>query len=140
MLDLAPARNLKGSTGAIKDIYQIENSSQVLTCGYDRFLRLFDYKSYEDPSHFYLKNKLNVIYPYEIKPESFDEDLDDEVEDEEEEGGDSLMEESLGELSEGYEDDEGSLEDLEEEEELDEEPSKKKEINAKKKLLGKKRK
>lgn len=97
---------MKGSTGAIKDIYQIPNSSIVLTCGYDRFLRVFDYKTNEDLPQIYMKHKLNVICPYEVimkKEESEDmsEDKDsvvmiegesdDEIDGGEEDEGDEEM-------------------------------------------------
>jgi hypothetical protein len=106
ILDFTIAKSLKGSSGAIKDIRVIENSHVVLTCGYDRFLRIFNYKTYEELPQVYLKNKLNVIYPiaYEcfIEKEEVEEDLgedseemfdDDEIVEDEEEGGDDEDEE-----------------------------------------------
>ena len=91
---------MKGSSGAIKDIVVIPDSFVVMTCGYDRFLRIFNYKTYEELPQVYLKNKLNVIYPVEYdsvkeKEEENEEDEsdemfdDDEMEEDEEEGDDN---------------------------------------------------
>ncbi len=75
----------------------------------DRHLRVFDYKTNEALPQIYLKNKLNVIFPYEINTkEESSEGEEDESEDEE----DELMEE--GEFDE--EDEEGLEEELEDKE------------------------
>ncbi len=98
-LDFTIAKSLKGSSGAIKDIRPIEGSFVVLTCGFDRFIRVFNYKTYEELPQVYLKNKLNVIFPLEY--ESVQEKEQEEAE----------------ESDEMYDDDE-----LEEDEELNDEP------------------
>jgi hypothetical protein len=136
-IDFTPAKSLKGSTGSIKDIHQVKNTTKVLSVGYDRFLRIFDYKTYEDLPQIYLKNKLNVVYVYEIqeKEEKNEDDEEDEIEDDEdlmEEG--EYDDEDEEEVDEEYEDveennnakeDEGNLDQEEEYSELSEENNKK---------------
>lgn len=110
------AKNLKGSTGAIRDIVHIKGKSNdglTLVCGLDRFLRVFDYRTNADLPQIYLKNKLNVIYPYEVQFNDNDNENENENEDEQgfnEDESDDLMEE--GEFTE--EDDD--LEEAEEDE------------------------
>ncbi len=96
------AKSLKGSTGAIKDILELNNNI-IASCGMDRFLRLFNYKTSEDLPQIYLKNKLTVIYPYEEEKEQTEEDNKDEEEDN----------------SDEYDDDSLMMEDEEEEEDED---------------------
>jgi hypothetical protein len=93
---------LKGSTGAIRDICNLANSSIVLSCGLDRYLRVFNYKTYEDMPQIYTKTKLNVLYPLEYEIEENNE-------------------ENLDEEAEMFEDEDLEEEELEEEEGLDEE-------------------
>ncbi len=127
-LDLAIAKSLKGSTGAIKDIVHVKGSNLTFGCGYDRFLRVFDYKTNEDLPQIYLKNKLNVIFPYDVKVENEseeesenedkeynDEDLFEQGEDEENESEDG---ENLNGDNDIEENDEGDdFEDVDDDEE-----------------------
>ncbi len=107
------AKSLKGSTGAVKDIVHVKGSNLAICCGYDRFLRVFDYKTNEDLPQIYLKNKLNVVFPYDVKVESESDNEDnsdhnEELEDEDlfEEGEDEEGEDDVGENyeEEGFED------------------------------------
>lgn len=76
---LAIAKSLKGSTGAIKDIQHVLGSNgKVVSCGLDRYLRVFDFKTYEDLPQIYLKNCLNCVCLYDVNKESLKEDDDDE--------------------------------------------------------------
>jgi hypothetical protein len=78
----------------------------VLTCGLDRYLRVFNYKTYEDLPQIYTKTKLNVLYPLEYEVQS-PKDSEDEANEEEEE-----MFEEEDELDEEDEANEVSNEDL----------------------------
>ncbi len=122
------AKSLKGNTGSVRQVRHVKGTSVALTVGLDRHLRVFDHKTNEELPSFYLKNKLNCLFPYEvnIKEESEDdEDIDEDGEDSE------LMEE--GEFDE--EDDECNDE---EEEEDDNEDEEEEVLNKKKKSKNKK--
>ena len=111
---------MKGSTGAVKDIVHVKGSNLAICCGYDRFLRVFDYKTNEDLPQIYLKNKLNVVFPYDVKVESESDDEDNSEGDNKELEDEDLFEE--GEDEEGDDYDEGEYneeEDFEEEDDFE---------------------
>jgi hypothetical protein len=126
------AKTLKGSTGAIRDILHLKGGL-TLSCGLDRFLRVFDYKTYEDLPQVFLKNKLNVLFPFEVetKEESEEEDDEDDFMEEGEDEDDFKEEDdeldSNQEQSQNESENEG-FEEIEEEQEesLTEKPKKNK--------------
>jgi ribosome biogenesis protein NSA1 len=80
IVDMVVAKTLKGSTGAIRDIVHL-NGGLTLSCGLDRFLRVYDYKTYEDLPQVFMKNKLNVLFPFEV--EAKEESVEGEAEEDE---------------------------------------------------------
>ena len=113
------AKSMKGSTGAVKDIVHVKGSNLTFSCGYDRFLRVFDYKTNEDLPQIYLKHKLNVVFPYDVQVEDESDDEENskdskgDLEDEElfEEGEDEEVENDDGaeadQEGEDFDDDDG---------------------------------
>jgi len=92
---------MKGNTGAIRDIKIIPGSNILASCGLDRFLRTYNYKTMEDMPHIYLKNKLTALHFIEYDNV---ESNDKEEEDEEDDGEESEIFESF----EDEEEDEGN--------------------------------
>jgi hypothetical protein len=87
----------------------------VLTCGLDRHLRLFNYKTYEDMPQMYTKTKLNVLYTLEFEEDSpVEEDESDGMLDEEDEMLEDEDEE--GEEEDDFGEDEGDFGEVEDNE------------------------
>jgi hypothetical protein len=103
---------LKGSTGAIRDIHNVEGTPIVLTCGLDRYLRVFNYKTYEDMPQIYMKTKLNVLYPLDVEKVKEKEEEESELDEE-----DEMLEEE-DEMDEGDEEDDDE-DDIPDDEEFD---------------------
>lgn len=121
--DFAIAKSLKGSLGSIRDIQHVPNSEIVVTCGLDRYLRVFNYKTYEDMPHLYIKNRLNTICLWDYsqintkKEENDDENSNDDSfsaneEEEFEEFEDDEEEEDNNEEEEEDDDDDDSFENI----------------------------
>ena len=102
-IDLKIVKSLKGNTGAIRDIKIYPGTNIVASCGLDRFLHTYNYKTMEEMPHIYLKNKLTSVHFYECNNE---EKLESDSQDEEEEENNDEMFESFEDEDEEEGDDE----------------------------------
>lgn len=106
-------KSFKGNTSSIKDIAHMPNSSLIAICGYDRYLRWYDFKKGMN-GHVYMKNKCTQICFIQKLNDKEDEEEDDDEEEEENELYSDLEEEENvqeGEDNE-YEEDEESKEQI----------------------------
>lgn len=65
-IDLFPAKSLKGNTGAVTDILNL-GEGIIASSSSDRYLRIFNYKTYEDMPQIYLKSQLTSLSHFEPK-------------------------------------------------------------------------
>ena len=98
MLDIrksfSACKTFKGNSGAIKTLVNIEQNNNLIVSGFDRYVRIYDYKSGGDEKIF-VKNKVNSAILVELeknKNKEFEDDdesniKDSDLMDEEEEGG-----------------------------------------------------
>jgi ribosome biogenesis protein NSA1 len=84
---------LKGSSGAIRDLYNIPGTPIVLSCGLDRYLRVFNYKTYEEMPQIYMKTKLNTLYALDFGNVQKDNKSGDEEGEDDEAESDEMFEE-----------------------------------------------
>ena len=135
-------KNFRGNSGSVKDIIDVPERNCVVTGGFDRFVRFYDYKSGEDKA-VYIKNKVTKVCLAEVgeiekENEEDEEDeegseidddelLDEEGEDEDEDANEDEEDEDEDEdVDEDEDADEGAEEDEEEEEDEMPTPVKKK--------------
>ena len=97
MLDIrksfSACKTFKGNSGAIKTLVNIEQNNNLIVSGFDRYVRIYDYKSGGDEKIF-VKNKVNSAILVELeknKNKEFEDDDESNIKDsdlmDEEEGG-----------------------------------------------------
>ena len=97
MLDIrksfSACKTFKGNSGAIKTLVNIEQNNNLIVSGFDRYVRIYDYKSGGDEKIF-VKNKVNSAILVELeknKNKEFEDDDESDIKDsdlmDEEEGG-----------------------------------------------------
>ena len=97
MLDIrksfSACKTFKGNSGAIKTLVNIEQNNNLIVSGFDRYVRIYDYKSGGDEKIF-MKNKVNSAILVELeknKNKEFEDDDESNIKDsdlmDEEEGG-----------------------------------------------------
>ena len=97
MLDIrksfSACKTFKGNSGAIKTLVKIEQNNNLIVSGFDRYVRIYDYKSGGDEKIF-VKNKVNSAILVELeknKNKEFEDDDESNIKDsdlmDEEEGG-----------------------------------------------------
>ena len=86
-------KTFKGNSGAIKTLVNIEQNNNLIVSGFDRYVRIYDYKSGGDEKIF-VKNKVNSAILVELeknKNKEFEDDDESNIKDsdlmDEEEGG-----------------------------------------------------
>ena len=94
MLDIrksfSACKTFKGNTGAIQTLVNIEQNNKLIVAGFDRYVKVYDYKNGEEEKIF-VKNKVNsaILVGLE-KNKEFKDDEESEIKDSElaeEEGG-----------------------------------------------------
>ena len=96
MLDIrksfSACKTFKGNSGAIKTLVNIEQNNNLIVSGFDRYVRIYDYKSGGDEKIF-VKNKVNSAILVELeknKNKEFEDDDESNIKDSDlmdEEGG-----------------------------------------------------
>ena len=97
MLDIrksfSACKTFKGNSGAIKTLVNIEQNNNLIVSGFDRYVRIYDYKSGGDEKIF-VKNKVNSAILVELeknKNKEFEDDDESNIKDSD------LMDEEEGE-------------------------------------------
>ena len=128
MLDIrksfSACKTFKGNTGAIQTLVNIEQNNKLIVAGFDRYVKVYDYKNGEEEKIF-VKNKVNsaILVGLE-KNKEFQDDEESEIKDSElaeEEGGEEDDSESIENNSNEQKSVNSNSEQDENEEENDEE-------------------
>ena len=97
MLDIrksfSPCKTFKGNSGSIQTLVNIEQNNNLIVAGYDRYVKVYDYKSGGEEKIF-VKNKINSAILVGLEKNNnkeFEDDEDSEIRDSE------LMDEEDGE-------------------------------------------
>ena len=125
MLDIrksfSACKTFKGNSGAIKTLVNIEQNNNLIVSGFDRYVRIYDYKSGGDEKIF-VKNKVNSAILVELeknKNKEFEDDDESNIKDsdlmDEEEGGEIEDSEYVENSSNGQNNKKRNNEDDEEE-------------------------
>ena len=128
MLDIrksfSACKTFKGNTGAIQTLVNIEQNNKLIVAGFDRYVKVYDYKNGEEEKIF-VKNKVNsaILVGLE-KNKEFKDDEESEIKDSElaeEEGGEEDDSENIENNSNEQKSVNSNSEQDENEEENDEE-------------------